>query len=193
MKYYQKKNKKQLRIAETEKYPHVTFFFSGNRENKFAGEKRLLIPSPKVSTYDLKPKMSAKKIKSTIVNEFKKQEANFICLNFANPDMVGHTGNYNAIIEAIEEVDRCLGEVVESALKNDYALIIISDHGNAEYTVNYDGSPNTAHTLNPVPCFIINTEYDYIKEGKLGDVAPTILKIMEMEIPKEMTGNILIK
>jgi len=185
--------KKQIRIAETEKYPHVTFFFSGGNENKFEGEKRLLIPSPKVSTYDLRPKMSAEKLKSSIINEFKKQEADFICLNFANPDMVGHTGNYNAIIEAIEEVDRCLGEVVESALKNDYALIIISDHGNAEYTVNYDGSPNTAHTLNPVPCFIINTEYDYIKEGKLGDVAPTILKIMEMEIPKEMTGNILIK
>ena len=186
-------NKTQIRIAETEKYPHVTFFFSGGREAEFVGEKRLMVNSPKVATYDLQPEMSAPEVTSTIVAELEKGETDFVCLNFANPDMVGHTGNYKAIIKAVETVDACTKKVVEAGLKNDYAFIIIADHGNADFVVNADGSPNTAHSTNPVPCFALNTDFRKIENGKLGDIAPTILQIMGVETPNEMTGNILIK
>lgn len=186
-------NKSQIRIAETEKYPHVTFFFSGGREQEFIGEKRLMVNSPKVATYDLQPEMSALEVTSTIVKELEKGETDFVCLNFANPDMVGHTGDYNAIKKAVETVDRCTQKVVEAGLKNEYAFLIIADHGNADFSINPDGSPNTAHSTNPVPCFALNTGFENIENGKLGDIAPTILNIMGVEIPTEMTGNILIK
>jgi len=186
-------NKFQIRIAETEKYPHVTFFFSGGREKEFVGEKRLMVNSPKVATYDLQPEMSAPEVTSTIISELEKGEIDFVCLNFANPDMVGHTGDYNAIMKAVETVDDCARQVVEAGLQNDYAFLIIADHGNADFTINPDGSPNTAHSTNPVPCFAINTGLEKIENGKLGDIAPTILKIMEVEVPEEMTGEILIK
>ncbi len=186
-------NLSQIRIAETEKYPHVTFFFSGGREKEFVGEKRLMVNSPKVATYDLKPEMSAPEVTATIVAELEKGETDFVCLNFANPDMVGHTGNYNAIVKAVETVDNCAQKVVEAGLKNDYAFIIIADHGNADFVINADGSPNTAHSTNPVPCFVLNTGFEKIENGILGDIAPTILKIMGVEIPTQMTGNILIK
>jgi 2,3-bisphosphoglycerate-independent phosphoglycerate mutase len=189
----EKNNKTQIRIAETEKYPHVTFFFSGGRENEFKGEKRLMVNSPKVATYDLQPEMSAPEVTLTIVAELEKGETDFVCLNFANPDMVGHTGDYNAIVKAVETVDVCTQKVVEAGLKNDYAFIIIADHGNADFVVNADGSPNTAHSTNPVPCFALNTDFQKIENGKLGDIAPTILQIMGVEIPNEMTGSILIK
>jgi len=189
----QKNGKKQIRISETEKYPHVTFFFSGGREKEFVGERRLMINSPKVSTYDLQPEMSALRVSSTIVKELKKREADFICLNFANADMVGHTGKYNAIIKAVETVDLCVQKVVEAGLKNDYSFIILSDHGNSDFTINHDGTSNTAHTINPVPCFALNTGFETLEKGKLSDIAPTILKIMGIEIPNEMTGKILIK
>ena len=183
---------KQIRIAETEKYPHVTFFFSGGREIEFEGEKRLMANSPKVATYDLKPEMSAKEIVSLIVPELEQSTADFVCLNFANPDMVGHTGDYDAIIKAVETVDQCTKEVVEAGLKSDYAYLIIADHGNADFTINDDGSPNTAHTTNLVPCFLINSNSKSINSGKLGDIAPTILTLMGLNIPKEMTGHSLI-
>jgi 2,3-bisphosphoglycerate-independent phosphoglycerate mutase len=186
-------NKSQIRIAETEKYPHVTFFFSGGREKEFIREKRLMVNSPKVATYDLQPEMSAPEVTSTIVTELEKGETDFVCLNFANPDMVGHTGDYNAIVKAVEIVDVCTKKVVEAGLKKDYAFIIIADHGNADFAVNADGSPNTAHSTNPVPCFALNTDFEKIENGKLGDIAPTILQIMGVEIPVEMTGNTLIK
>ena len=186
-------NLSQIRIAETEKYPHVTFFFSGGREKEFVGEKRLMVNSPKVATYDLQPEMSAPEVTATIVAELEKGETDFVCLNFANPDMVGHTGDYNAIIKAVETVDSCTEQVVAAGLKNDYAFIIIADHGNADFVVNADGSPNTAHSTNPVPCFVLNTGFEKIENGILGDIAPTILKIMGVEIPTQMTGNILIK
>ena len=186
-------NKSQIRIAETEKYPHVTFFFSGGREAEFIGEKRLMINSPKVATYDLQPEMSAPEVTQTIVAELEKGETDFVCLNFANLDMVGHTGNYNAIKKAVETVDSCTKKVVEAGLKNDYAFIIIADHGNADFAVNADGSPNTAHSTNLVPCFALNAGFKNIENGKLGDIATTILHIMGMENPIEMTGNILIK
>ena len=186
-------NKSQVRIAETEKYPHVTFFFSGGRESKFKGEKRLIINSPKVRTYDLQPEMSAPEVTSKIVAELEIGKTDFICLNFANPDMVGHTGDYNAIKKAVETVDNCTKKVVEAGLKNDYAFIIIADHGNADFVINPDGTPNTAHSTNMVPCFALNTGMNTIKNGKLGDIAPTILKIMGVETPIEMTGEILIK
>ena len=189
----ERNNKTQIRIAETEKYPHVTFFFSGGREKEFEGERRLMVSSPKVATYDLQPEMSAPEVTSTIVSELEKREADFICLNFANADMVGHTGDYNAIIKAVEAVDKCVKKVVESAKSNNYALLIIADHGNADFAINADGSPNTAHSINPVPCFAINTGFEKIENGKLGDIAPTILKIMELEVPEEMTGKILIR
>jgi 2,3-bisphosphoglycerate-independent phosphoglycerate mutase len=188
------KNKlNQIRIAETEKYPHVTFFFSGGREPLFEKEQRLMAPSPKVATYDLMPEMSAQEIVDKISPEIKKKEADFICLNFANPDMVGHTGNYKAIKKAVEKIDQCTKEVVEVGTQNNYAFVIIADHGNADFTLNKNGTPNTAHTTNPVPCFILNTKFDSIENGKLADVAPTILKIMNVEIPREMTGKILVK
>ncbi len=186
-------NCSQIRIAETEKYPHVTFFFSGGREAEFVAEKRLMVSSPKVATYDLQPEMSAPEVTSTIVAELQKGETDFVCLNFANPDMVGHTGDYNAIVTAVETVDSCTQKVVEVGLKNDYAFIIIADHGNADFVVNEDGSPNTAHSTNPVPCFVLNTDFEKIENGKLGDIAPTILQIMGVDIPTEMTGAVLIK
>ncbi|MFY9310593.1 MAG: 2,3-bisphosphoglycerate-independent phosphoglycerate mutase [Bacteroidia bacterium] len=184
--------KQQIRIAETEKYPHVTFFFSGGREKEFMGEKRILIPSPKVATYDLKPEMSAIELTDAIVPELQKAEAHFVCLNFANPDMVGHTGVYQAIVKAVETVDACLKRVVEAGLEKGYSFIIIADHGNADVAINADGSPNTAHTTNPVPCILIDSEYKKIQNGKLADISPTILKILGLEIPKEMTGNVLV-
>jgi 2,3-bisphosphoglycerate-independent phosphoglycerate mutase len=186
-------NKSQIRIAETEKYPHVTFFFSGGREAEFIGEKRLMINSPKVATYDLQPEMSALEVTATIVSELEKGATDFVCLNFANPDMVGHTGDFLAITKAVETVDNCTQKVVEAGLKNDYAFIIIADHGNADFAINPDGSPNTEHSTNMVPCFAVNTGMNTIKNGKLGDIAPTILQIMGVETPAEMTGNILIK
>jgi 2,3-bisphosphoglycerate-independent phosphoglycerate mutase len=187
-------SKKQIRIAETEKYPHVTFFFSGGRELPFEGEKRILIPSPKtVATYDLKPEMSAFELTEAILPEIEHETADFICLNFANADMVGHTGVWNAAIKAVETVDTCVGKIVTLALKKDYAVFLTADHGNSDYLINEDGSPNTAHTLNPVPLFLISSDYKgTIKNGKLGDIAPTILKYMGIPIPKEMTGNVLI-
>jgi 2,3-bisphosphoglycerate-independent phosphoglycerate mutase len=185
--------KKQIRIAETEKYPHVTFFFSGGREEVFPGESRILCPSPKVATYDLKPEMSAADIRDKIIPELNKREADFICLNFANPDMVGHTGDFNAAVIACETVDQCNAAVTEVARQNGYATIIIADHGNAEMMVNPDGSPNTAHTTNLVPCILVDDDYKgQLKNGKLGDLAPTILKIIGVPIPKEMTGTVLI-
>ena len=183
---------KQIRIAETEKYAHVTFFFSGGREGEFVGEKRIMIPSPKVATYDLQPEMSAFKVKDAIVNELNKQEASFVCLNFANGDMVGHTGIYSAIQKAVKVVDTCVGEVATAAAENDYDLVIIADHGNADYAVNSDGSPNTAHSLNPVPCIVVSKRFSSVKNGILADVAPTILKMMGLDIPKEMTGKVLV-
>jgi 2,3-bisphosphoglycerate-independent phosphoglycerate mutase len=186
-------NKKQIRIAETEKYPHVTFFFSGGREVPFAGESRILIQSPKVATYDLKPDMSAVELTDSIVPELESKSADFICLNYANADMVGHTGFFDAVIKAVETVDSCVERVVTAALKNDYAIFIIADHGNADYMINDDGSPNTQHSLNPVPFIIVDNEFKGdIKPGKLGDLAPTILTMMNIPIPKEMTGNDLI-
>ncbi len=184
---------KQIRIAETEKYPHVSFFFSGGREVPFEGEKRLMVQSPKVATYDLQPEMSAYEVTDAIVPEILNKTADFICLNFANADMVGHTGVWSAAIKAVETVDKCVERVVTAALESDYAVFLTADHGNSDYLINEDGSPNTAHTLNPVPFFIIDKTWrGAIKPGKLGDIAPTILTMMKLPIPKEMTGEILI-
>ena len=184
---------RQIRIAETEKYPHVTFFFSGGREEPFMGEKRILIPSPKVATYDLKPEMSAYEVTDAILNEIHNKTFDFCCLNYANADMVGHTGVWEAAIKAVETVDNCVEKVVTAALANGYTVFLTADHGNADYMINKDGTPNTAHTLNPVPFFIIDKEWKgTIKPGKLGDLAPTILTLMKLPIPKEMTGEILI-
>ena len=184
---------KQIRIAETEKYPHVSFFFSGGREKPFEGEKRIMIPSPKVATYDLQPEMSAYQVTDAIVAEIEKKSADFICLNFANADMVGHTGIWEAAIKAVETVDKSVEKVVTAGLANGYTIFLTADHGNSDYMINEDGSPNTAHTLNPVPFFIIDKEWrGSMKPGKLGDIAPTILTMMKLPVPKEMTGNILI-
>lgn len=186
----EKNNRTQIRIAETEKYPHVTFFFSGGRETPFNGEKRIMIPSPKVATYDLQPEMSAYEVKDAIVAELKKGETDFICLNFANADMVGHTGVFEAAMKAVEAVDSCLKEVVETGLQQEYTFIIIADHGNADMMVNPDGSPNTAHTTNPVPCVLVSNDKTMnIVPGRLADVAPTLLSIMGIPVPAEMTGN----
>jgi len=182
----------QIRIAETEKYAHVTFFFNGGREEEFIGEERILVPSPKVATYDLQPEMSAPEVADAIIIELKKRKTDFVCMNFANGDMVGHTGVYSAIKKAVETVDACLGRVVEKALGNGYTVMIIADHGNADYAVNDDGSPNTAHSLNPVPCILVSDEVKEIKDGILADVAPTLLKIMGIPVPREMTGKILV-
>ncbi len=189
----EKAGKKQIRIAETEKYPHVTFFFSGGRELPFKGENRIMIPSPKVATYDLQPEMSAMEVKDAIVAEITKESADFICLNFANADMVGHTGVFNAAIKAVETVDRCLKEVVECGLKHGYEFIIIADHGNADMMINPDGSPNTAHTTNPVPCILVSEDPGkQIHAGRLADLAPTILHLMNIPVPPQMDGSNLL-
>jgi 2,3-bisphosphoglycerate-independent phosphoglycerate mutase len=184
--------KNQIRIAETEKYPHVTFFFSGGREKEFINEKRLLVPSPKVATYDLQPEMSAEGIRDAIIPELKSGWADFIVLNFANTDMVGHTGVFSAVIKAAETADSCTKAVVETGMANGYSFIIIADHGNADYMINDDGSPNTAHTTNLVPCIIIDDDVKQVKDGKLGDIAPTVLKILGVAIPEQMGGNVLV-
>jgi 2,3-bisphosphoglycerate-independent phosphoglycerate mutase len=182
----------QLRIAETEKYAHVTFFFSGGREAVFEHENRILINSPKVATYDLQPEMSAFGVKDAVIKAMKEQGPDFICLNFANGDMVGHTGVYESIKKAIVTVDQCVGEVVSTAKEEGYDVLIIADHGNADHAVNEDGSPNTAHSLNPVPCILVSDDYQQIREGILADVAPTLLHIMGVKIPEEMTGKVLV-
>jgi len=184
--------KKQLRIAETEKYAHVTFFFSGGREDKFLNEERIMVPSPKVATYDLQPEMSAFGVKDAVIKAIETKEFDFICLNFANGDMVGHTGVYGAIMKAVKTVDECAGAVIKSARENGYDVLVMADHGNADMAVNEDGSPNTAHSLNPVPSILISDDYKSIKEGILADVAPTLLTIMGVEIPNEMTGKVLV-
>ncbi|WP_353084923.1 2,3-bisphosphoglycerate-independent phosphoglycerate mutase [Flavobacterium sp.] len=188
----EKAGKTQIRIAETEKYPHVTFFFSGGREIPFEGETRILRNSPKVATYDLQPEMSAYELKDALVPELKKGEVDFVCLNFANGDMVGHTGVMEAAIKACEAVDACVKEVVEAALKNNYTTIIIADHGNCETMINPDGSPNTAHTTNPVPIILVDKEMKSIHDGVLGDIAPTILELMGVEKPEAMTRHSLL-
>ncbi len=187
-----KQGLKQLHIAETEKYAHVTFFFNGGREEPYEGEKRILIPSPKVATYDLKPEMSAYEVKDAIVEELKKGEASFICLNFANGDMVGHTGVYEAIIKAVKAVDECAKAVVETAKANGYTVLVTADHGNADYAINSDGTPNTAHSLNPVPFIVVSDTVKSVQNGVLADVAPTVLKLMGIEQPADMTGHSLV-
>ena len=188
----ERNNKTQLRIAETEKYPHVTFFFSGGKEMAFKKEKRILINSPKVATYDLKPEMSAFEVTDALMDEIKRGENDFICLNYANGDMVGHTGDFNAAIKACEAIDKCVKSTVESCLKNNYTVILISDHGNCDKMINENGSPNTAHTKNLVPIILINSAYKSISNGILANIAPTILKIMGIEIPKEMNVKPLV-
>ncbi|MGB1042440.1 MAG: 2,3-bisphosphoglycerate-independent phosphoglycerate mutase [Tenacibaculum sp.] len=184
--------KTQIRIAETEKYPHVTFFFSGGREQEFKGEKRLLCPSPKVATYDLQPEMSAYEIRDAIVPELENEAVDFVCLNFANGDMVGHTGVFEAAVKACETVDNCVKDVINTALNNNYTTILIADHGNCETMINPDGSPHTAHTTNPVPMILIDKELKSIKNGVLGDIAPTVLRLMGVAQPKEMTQHSLV-
>ena len=184
--------KTQLRIAETEKYAHVTFFFSGGREDKFRNEERIMIASPKVATYDLQPEMSAYGVKDAVIKAIDSEKYDFICLNFANGDMVGHTGVYEAIMKAVATVDECAGEVIKAARNKNYDVLIIADHGNADKALNEDGTPNTAHSLNPVPCILVSNDYKKIKEGILADVAPTLLKIMGIKIPKDMTGKVLV-
>jgi 2,3-bisphosphoglycerate-independent phosphoglycerate mutase len=186
-------HKKQIRIAETEKYPHVTFFFSGGREVPFEGESRIMAPSPKVATYDLQPEMSAKELTDKLLPEINAGNPDFICLNFANADMVGHTGIFSAVVKAVETVDGCVEKIVTAGLNNGYTIFLTADHGNADFMINEDGSPNTAHTTNLVPFFIIDKEWNgTIQSGKLGDIAPTILHMMDITIPKEMTGKVLI-
>jgi 2,3-bisphosphoglycerate-independent phosphoglycerate mutase len=185
--------KTQLRIAETEKYPHVSFFFSGGREQPFNKEERIMVSSPKVATYDLQPEMSAYEVADKTIESIEKNTPDFICLNFANADMVGHTGVWEAVIKAVETVDACVEKVVTKALEKDYAIFLLADHGNADYEINEDGTPNTAHTLNPVPFFVIDNNWKgTVKNGKLGDIAPTILKMMGLEIPVVMKGDVLI-
>ncbi len=184
--------KKQIRIAETEKFPHVTFFFSGGRNELFEGESRLLSNSPKVATYDLQPEMSVYDVRDSLLPALRNSEADFVCLNFANPDMVGHTGDFQAVIKACEAVDESLGEVVTAAIGSDYSVIVLADHGNADYMINDDGTPNTQHSLNLVPCILIDKDHKSIKNGKLGDIAPTILALMGIEKPAIMTGFNLI-
>jgi 2,3-bisphosphoglycerate-independent phosphoglycerate mutase len=184
--------KSQLRIAETEKYAHVTFFFSGGREEKFPNEERILIPSPKVATYDLKPEMSAYEVRDAVINALDSGRFDFVCLNFANGDMVGHTGVYDAIVAAIKTVDECAGDVIRAARRNGFDVMVIADHGNADNAVNEDGSPNTAHSLNPVPCILVTDDYREVREGILADVAPTLLTMMGVGIPEIMTGKVLV-
>ena len=187
-----KANKTQLRIAETEKYPHVTYFFNGGKEDPFIGEKRILCPSPKVPTYDMLPEMNAFDVMNKTINYIETDNPDFICINFANPDMVGHTGNLNAAIKACETVDNCLGRIVKKALSKDYFILIIADHGNCEKMINSDGSPNTAHTTNPVPVILVDSKKNKIKSGILSDIAPTILDLMNIDIPKSMDRKSLI-
>jgi 2,3-bisphosphoglycerate-independent phosphoglycerate mutase len=184
--------KKQIRIAETEKYPHVTFFFNGGREEPFDGEERILCPSPKVATYDLQPEMSAFDIRDAIVPKLKARATDFVCLNFANPDMVGHTGDMAAAIKACETVDACTAEVVAAAKEGGYSVIIIADHGNCDTMINPDGSPNTAHTTNLVPVYLIDADAKSIDEGALCDIAPTVLELMGIEQPAAMTAKSLL-
>jgi 2,3-bisphosphoglycerate-independent phosphoglycerate mutase len=184
--------KHQLRIAETEKYAHVTFFFSGGREEKFENEERILIPSPKVATYDLQPEMSAYAVKDAVIKAIETEKFDFICLNFANGDMVGHTGVYEAIVKAVKTVDECAGAVIKAARDHGYDVLVMADHGNADKALNEDGSPNTAHSLNPVPSILVSDDYKKINEGILADVAPTLLTIMGVDIPEEMTGKVLV-
>ncbi len=189
----QRNHKKQIRIAETEKYPHVTFFFNGGRELPFENEERIMVPSPKVATYDLQPEMSAFELTGKIIPQIENESADFICLNYANADMVGHTGVFAAGIKAAETVDACVEKVVTAALKHGYTVFLTADHGNADYMINEDGTPNTAHTLNLVPLFVIDKEWNgTLKPGKLGDIAPSILTMMGLPIPPEMTGEILV-
>jgi len=187
-----KNHLRQLRIAETEKYAHVTFFFSGGRRELFDGEKRILVKSPRIATYDLKPEMSAPQITQAVIRKMKQRNFDFICVNFANGDMVGHTGNFSAIKKAVEAVDDQLGQIFTAAQNNNYEILIVSDHGNAEISVNSDGHPNTAHSLNPVPCLLISSRFKKIKNGALADIAPTLIKMMGLKQPKEMTGHFLV-
>lgn len=190
----EKQGLKQLRAAETEKYPHVTFFFSGGRETVFEGEKRILVASPKVATYDLQPEMSANELTDAVIAEIENRTFDFCCLNYANADMVGHTGVWTAAIRAVETVDHCVERIVTAGLANGYTIFLTADHGNSDYLINEDGSPNTAHTMNPVPFFIIDKKWTgKIKPGKLGDIAPTILQMMGLPVPPEMTGEILVE
>jgi 2,3-bisphosphoglycerate-independent phosphoglycerate mutase len=185
--------KKQIRIAETEKYPHVTFFFNGGREVPFEGETRIMAASPKVATYDLQPEMSAQELTDKLLPEINSGNPDFVCLNYANADMVGHTGIFSAVVKAVETVDKCVQAVVTAGLANEYTIFLTADHGNADFMINADGSPNTAHTTNLVPFFIIDKAWKgTIQPGKLGDIAPTILTMMGLSIPKEMTGKVLI-
>ncbi|WP_300285373.1 2,3-bisphosphoglycerate-independent phosphoglycerate mutase [uncultured Alistipes sp.] len=191
--YVSKNGLSQLRIAETEKYAHVTFFLNGGREETFAGEERILIPSPKVATYDLQPEMSAYEVKDALVAELGKRKFDFICLNFANGDMVGHTGVYEAIVKAVKAVDACVHDVVEAAKANGYEVVVIADHGNADHAENEDGTPNTAHSLNPVPIIVVSDRVKSVRNGVLADVAPTVLRLMGLPQPEEMTGEALIE
>ena len=191
--YVSKQGLKQLRIAETEKYAHVTFFLNGGREETFEGEERILVPSPKVATYDLQPEMSAYEVKDKLVAELNKKKFDFICLNFANGDMVGHTGVYDAIFKAVKAVDACVHDVVETAKVNGYEVVLIADHGNADHAENADGTPNTAHSLNPVPIIVVSDRVKSVRNGVLADVAPTVLKLMGLPQPEEMTGKALIE
>jgi 2,3-bisphosphoglycerate-independent phosphoglycerate mutase len=185
--------KKQIRIAETEKYPHVTFFFSGGREKVFEGETRIMAQSPKVATYDLQPEMSAFELADKLVPEIEKEYADFIVLNFANADMVGHTGVFSAVVKAVQTVDQCVKKVVTAALNHGYTILLTADHGNADYMINEDGTPNTQHSLNLVPLFVISNSYKgQVKPGKLGDIAPTVLTLLGLPVPKEMTGTVLV-
>ncbi|MFN9519299.1 MAG: alkaline phosphatase family protein, partial [Bacteroidota bacterium] len=190
----ERENKTQVRIAETEKYPHVTFFFSGGRETPFIGETRHMAPSPKVATYDLQPEMSADQVCEFTLHEIRKADADFICVNFANPDMVGHTGILAAEVKAIETVDACVSKIVPAALQKGYTLLITADHGNGEYMINEeDNTPNTAHTTNTVPCILVEADKTHaLKNGRLADIAPTLLTLMGIKPPPEMTGDILI-
>ena len=190
--YVSKQGLNQLRIAETEKYAHVTFFLNGGREEKFEGEERILVPSPKVATYDLQPEMSAYTVADKLVEALNTQKFDFICLNFANGDMVGHTGVYDAIFKAVKAVDACVNKVVEAAKANGYEVVIIADHGNADHAENADGSPNTAHSLNPVPIIVVSDRAKAVHNGVLADVAPTVLKLMGLSQPAEMTGKPLV-